>query len=1672
MKSIAYFPVVNDEDQLIDLLSRAAWFLCSCPINRIYIPIASEKLKTVEWRVAPGMDNAISANFDRLEAKVTFVVVETESDMDAFMVESEIILRWKKDFIPEFITAKKLAQWENGKKILQVDPVAVAQEGGFYIDVSYSLMKDRTNTISENNRKFSELSSRLKKFERAYLLATGPSISNYRYLDFEKSIGIVCNSVILDDELMETVRPQILVFADPIFHFGPSQYAGAFRQRLYESAKKYDFKICIPLKYYPLFISVVPELADRTIGIPFVQGRPWNFDLNREFIVRTTANILTFLMIPLAATFADEICILGCDGRPLNENTYFWNHNPNTQINDKMANIREVHPGFFNIEYNDYYLQHCETLAEQLSEGENAGKRFLSVGFSHIPALNCRIERGKRICNDRIDGRKPDTAFIILPGINREGERHTYIGLQKALIQLGVRTQTVEYSSAIDAMHLSEKIEQALISDNSISLVFIPRATLTIVNQFAPLLARHNRLRFHIDLSEIIDEISDKPNSRDSDMLSWLNISEPRIVCSIESAAARAKLSELTGLIFHIEPQHPIPLDDESQVSEWREYAIWLLRDQPCAITYPRILVIDLTNMGGMAATSRIKETFFGTWPEEKFALVCMEGGIKKHLAFCNKAGGRLAADIGNDEVMNAVKQYAPEVLYYRAVDEVLVHDFALRLATSISIPFVVHLMDDWPERLKSTNSNQFSYFDQTLRAMLKIASERLSIGDDMANAFKDRYGLEFKSFANSIDPASYPPRHNINIPGETFVIRYTGALAQDMTLQSICDVADVVEELSAEINIRLEIYTRPPWKGVAQEKFARLKSVVVLDQVPASDYVDLLQGANALLIAYNFDKQSQTYVGYSIANKLPEYLASGTPILAYGPPTAATIAYLRRRGCVQLMDNPDRRNLLDKVRQLAVSQELQERLGTAARNCAFVHHNVWNIANDLHRLLSDAVNTSSSILLGPYSRRDTMHWDETNCVSELFEKTLSGKTMIDVGAHHGTALIPFLNKEWKIFAFEPDKINRSHLLERLGRHKNKELVILDHRCVSNSSQNEVPFYCSDQSSGISGLSAFHTSHVEAQRVDTITLTDFFRDKPLPEIDFLKIDTEGHDLFVLQGFPWERGTPAVIECEFEDIKTIPLGYTFHDLARFLVDKGYNVYVSEWHPVIRYGIRHDWNRLVRYPCELKDSKAWGNLLAFREPIDEAELVAAVHKVLKSNTAGNKENVSRLASSAETGSATKSLGQHNYNFPKLPITFSMKQTLFYSYAHFAEWLRDYHPNLFTLGQFIIRCIRFLKRNVLAALGVAAVLLTIVASQLRTSSWASYETYFWLAAGLLTFAVSVAMGAAAVRRRINSFVEKEHLARQSVKSELIRELSQLAARQEEFAAKQEQFASKQEQLVTKQQQLATNPIFNIDDYQPFNRRLKKEHTDILIKDWSEKLDLKISHRSLAYLAHRICMLEQLSKGRLATPIENAVLRVLVASAVKDKNLHVLEIGTLFGLGLTAIYDHCVSRFDSVSLTAIDPLDGYYGTDVRDIITDEAICEATLCANLKIAGVSEDEYTLIKTLSTDASTIESTPKAFYDLLVIDGDHTYDGVKADYINYLACVRGGGYIIFDDYGTPEWPGIKEFVDESVIDNQDLTFIGAAWRSAVFQVTKQQPKVPGSIIEQVDKTTTV
>ncbi len=219
--------------------------------------------------------------------------------------------------------------------------------------------------------------------------------------------------------------------------------------------------------------------------------------------------------------------------------------------------------------------------------------------------------------------------------------------------------------------------------------------------------------------------------------------------------------------------------------------------------------------------------------------------------------------------------------------------------------------------------------------------------------------------------------------------------------------------------------------------------------------------------------------------------------------------------------------------------------------------------------------------------------FNESEAIRELFSKQKQGGQMIDVGAHYGESFVYYLAKGWNVLAFEPDPSNAGKISGQICSKRLK----LSPLAVSNCEKTDVPFYGSEESTGISSMVAFTKGHQEVGKIQTTTLRKVIEEEEITKVDFLKIDTEGYDLFVLQGFPWEELLPSVILCEFEDNKTRILGYSYRDLGDYLVEKGYDVYLSEWLPVIRYGQSHKWKSLNRYPCELSDEKGWGNFIAF-------------------------------------------------------------------------------------------------------------------------------------------------------------------------------------------------------------------------------------------------------------------------------------------------------------------------------------------------------------------------------------------------------------------------------------------------------------------------------------------
>lgn len=228
---------------------------------------------------------------------------------------------------------------------------------------------------------------------------------------------------------------------------------------------------------------------------------------------------------------------------------------------------------------------------------------------------------------------------------------------------------------------------------------------------------------------------------------------------------------------------------------------------------------------------------------------------------------------------------------------------------------------------------------------------------------------------------------------------------------------------------------------------------------------------------------------------------------------------------------------------------------------------------------------------------------DESLIIASLAEGMPSSESvLVDVGAHFGTVSARYLGMGWSVVAYEPDPWNRQELLRRIGSQPRLQLSAA---AVSDKPATSMALFRSPVSTGISSLYAFHKSHEPAIEVEVVTLSEDLRARGVERVDFLKVDVEGFDYFALRGFDWTYA-PRFLLFEFEDRKTVPLGYSLADSSDYVADHGYHIVYSVWEPIVEYGTQHSWRGLFETPPH-DVATCWGNVFCFREKSDAENCV---------------------------------------------------------------------------------------------------------------------------------------------------------------------------------------------------------------------------------------------------------------------------------------------------------------------------------------------------------------------------------------------------------------------------------------------------------------------------------
>ncbi|CAM5509319.1 Class I SAM-dependent methyltransferase OS=Streptomyces griseomycini OX=66895 GN=FHS37_001409 PE=4 SV=1 [Streptomyces griseomycini] len=72
--------------------------------------------------------------------------------------------------------------------------------------------------------------------------------------------------------------------------------------------------------------------------------------------------------------------------------------------------------------------------------------------------------------------------------------------------------------------------------------------------------------------------------------------------------------------------------------------------------------------------------------------------------------------------------------------------------------------------------------------------------------------------------------------------------------------------------------------------------------------------------------------------------------------------------------------------------------------------------------------------------------------------------------------------------------------------------------------------------------------------------------------------------------------------------------------------------------------------------------------------------------------------------------------------------------------------------------------------------------------------------------------------------------------------------------------------------------------------------------------------------------------------------------------------------------------------------------------------------------------------------------------MIVVDGDHSAEGVARDLEWAEEIAAPGAIVVLDDFGDPKWPGIKEALDKHLTGDTRFTYLGKAALSAFLRAS--------------------
>lgn len=457
--------------------------------------------------------------------------------------------------------------------------------------------------------------------------------------------------------------------------------------------------------------------------------------------------------------------------------------------------------------------------------------------------------------------------------------------------------------------------------------------------------------------------------------------------------------------------------------------------DHPGGDLHPRVLVVAAAPLGFSTGTGTTLSNLFGDWPPDRLAQLYLTGQEYVNQSYCSyfysprntpvdyytrrllKWRGRslvqgapaigavppgetgrsmtaalhrqlrAIADLSplrmSPSLLEWLRNYRPDVVY-SPLGSVRIMRLAARIARQCRRPIVPHFMDDWPRTLYSSGElfgHALDAVDSSLRDVISLSRCGVCISWPMAEEYRERYRLPLTVFVNCVDDSAFGDPKEITsktlFKARTLRLVYVGGLHLGRW-RSLMDIAHALEGLGVG-GPKPQLFIYAPKDDIARyrEAFLGPTTVRVAGPIAGREVSKVLSDADLLVHVESFDENIRRYTRLSVSTKIPQYMAAGRPIFAYGPPDLASMRHISTAKAGIVAGENDSRSLAALLESVCANIAQHRELGYNGYLYAAEHHRKRVVAAEFVEFLRTAgtksleIGSMSGMAFGTSGRAD-----------------------------------------------------------------------------------------------------------------------------------------------------------------------------------------------------------------------------------------------------------------------------------------------------------------------------------------------------------------------------------------------------------------------------------------------------------------------------------------------------------------------------------------------------------------------------------------------------------------------------------------------------------------------------------------------------------------------------